>query len=91
MTKKSQRAYDIIDDDYEYENFFFEEVDFRERYDESEIVVAHDYVISSDESLIEVVCLNVNFDIDELIHTKKVCECQTKRDMHIDVIENIRI
>ena len=91
MTKESQRACDIIDDRYEYCNFSFERVDFRERYDESEAVVAHSYVISSHVSLIEIVCLSVNFDIDELIHTKKVCECQAERDMHIDVVENIRI
>ena len=91
MTKRSQEACDIIDDRYEYCNSFFERVDFKERYDESETIVAHSYVISNHVSLIEIVCLSVNFDINELIHTKKVCECQAKRDMHIVVVESIRI
>ena len=91
MTKRFQKACDIIDDRYEYCNLFFERVDFKERYDKSETIVAHSYVISSHVSLIEIVCLNVNFDIDELTHTKKACECQVERDMHIDVVESIRI
>ena len=91
MTKKSQRACDIIDDRYEYCNSSFEKIDFRERYDESETIVVHSYVISSHVSLIEIVCLSVNFDINELTHTRKAWECQAKRDMHIDVVENIRI
>ena len=71
--------------------FFFKEVDFKKRYDKSEIVVVHNYVIFKNESFIKIVCLNVNFNINKFIHTKKVYECQIKRDIYIDVIENIRI
>ena len=70
---------------------FFENVDFRDRYIESKIVFAQWHVISNNESIFKVVCLNVNFDINKFIYSKKVCKCQAKCCMYIDIVWDINI